>query len=123
MHKVFVYGTLRREAEDQTLWYVPGMALYHFGAFPGAVKSRYYKTIGQIMEVDDKQLAKLDRYEALDAGLYTRERVCCIREDGEPGIETVWIYLAGEELIQTIKNCREEGFSIRIKSGDWNEAN
>lgn len=122
MHKLFVYGTLRQEAEDPTLYYAPGTALFNLGRFPAAAESRYFGVVGQIMEVDDDRLAMFDRYEGVEAGFYTREKTICLRKDGEPGSVEAWIYMAGDDIIRYIEEKRRRGYRLRIQSGDWDDA-
>ena len=121
-HKLFVYGTLRPHAEDKTLWYVPGTAMFNLGRFPAAAESRYFRVIGNILDVDDEELAAFDKYEGVDQGFYTREEVNCLRVDGEEGIVTAWMYFAGEEIQAFIAEAKEQGAKLRIPSGDWYEA-
>lgn len=118
-HKVFVYGTLRKMAEDPTLWYVPGTALFNLGAFPAAAESRYFRVIGQILEVDDEGLKELDRYESVDSGLYVRKEVNCMRLDDDKGLFHPFMYMAGQKIIDFVAQERSKGRILRIKSGDW----
>lgn len=111
---VFVYGTLRGRDKAGTitpathvLW---GYALYnYYNKFPyiehtGGTKDY---VLGNIIEVDDAELAQLDQYEGLANNLYSRERVH-VEEAGGFGDTTteVWVYVADE-------------ISLRILSGDW----
>lgn len=122
-HKVFVYGTLRKDSPDPTIYYIPGMAMFHLGHFPAVAENRYYSIVGQIVEVDDEQLAEYDRYEGIQSGFYKREEVIALRKDGEPGNVTVWVYTAGDEIIQHVEQQWKIGVRLRIPSGDWYEAN
>lgn len=86
MHRVFVYGTLKRGLRNAHLLSgsrfvsaaeVPGFALYDLGDYPGIVPTGTSddKVPGEIFEVTAETLAKLDRLE--DEGtLYRRE---CLR--------------------------------------------
>lgn len=114
-HKVAVYGTLRPKDEQgnvqEATHYVAGFEMFnYYNRFPYVVKTADETAVVKvnIMEVDDKGLDYLDRYEGLDDGMYTREQVeVCSIEDGEPMQEMVWMYVAG--------NIAPE----RIPSGDW----
>lgn len=67
-------------------------ALYDLGDYPGLVESEHDERVpGLILELDDDEsLARLDRYEGVDEGLYTRRLVAVARDDGVD-VEA-WIY-------------------------------
>jgi gamma-glutamylcyclotransferase (GGCT)/AIG2-like uncharacterized protein YtfP len=67
-------------------------ALYDLGEYPGLVESAGDERVpGLILELDDAAaLARLDRYEGVDEGLYVRRRVVVTRDDGT--VDEVWIY-------------------------------
>lgn len=109
MHKVYVYGTLRPGNTETVL--VPG-TLYDVSWFPGiklnieclsveGVDTVF--TTCEILEVDDKRLKELDRYE----GYYPSDplRSLYIRRPYRDGF--IYEY-----------NHSVEGL-IKIKSGDW----
>ena len=73
MHKLVVYGTLKPHKEDTH--YFNGK-MWDVGHFP-CVKLDYDNLIpGQIIDVTDEELNRLDRYEGVPH-LYTRQRVDC----------------------------------------------
>jgi gamma-glutamylcyclotransferase (GGCT)/AIG2-like uncharacterized protein YtfP len=115
---IFVYGTLRQEAEDQTLWYLPGYQMRDTGRFPyieytGRVSD---VVVGQLLEVPDTAaLAALDRYENVAGGLYTREDVTVRNRAGDseqerPTNKRVQAYIKGPAFDYPV-----------VKSGDWNQ--
>lgn len=103
LHKVFVYGTLREgnpathSLQDYKLW--------SLGRFPCITQETGEVVRGNIIKVDDDMLEKLDRYERVDIGLYTRETVYVSGDNGSD-VEA-FVYVAG--------NC----FPQPIESGDW----
>ena len=50
-------------------------------------------------------------YEGIDSGLYRRVKADIKMDSGDT--ENVWVYVAGDELMQ-----RSNSFKV-IKSGDW----
>lgn len=82
--RLFVYGSLKRGchnhgqmagqafvAEART---IPGFRLFDVGGYPGLVPwpADEAGVLGEIWEVDEAALARLDAFEGLDEGLYTR---------------------------------------------------
>jgi gamma-glutamylcyclotransferase (GGCT)/AIG2-like uncharacterized protein YtfP len=117
-HLVFVYGTLRRGSARAISVRFPGSkfvteakvngSLYDLGAYPGLLLNESNSlVIGEVYEVDDEILNKLDDFEA--ASNYRRKQV-------EISLGTLrsrcWIYEPDAEF-----------YSLRtlIKSGDWIE--
>ena len=101
---VFVYGTLKRgksnhhflaaqrfvrEARTEPLY-----RLYLLGEYPGMVldEEQGIPIEGEVWEVDSASLAKLDRLEGTDEGLYTRVRVRLAPANPGEVIET-YLYL------------------------------
>jgi gamma-glutamylaminecyclotransferase len=96
---VFVYGTLKRgysnnrllqgckylgEATTEALY-----LLYDYGPFPCMVRAKEGKHIkGEIWEVDEKVLKRLDVLEGVEHGFYKRARIKLINND-----KPVWGYL------------------------------
>ena len=106
LHKAFVYGTLK-SADEQDDFYIVGYDIYDAGAYPYIAKSHdSHRTVrGQLIEVDDEELAELDRYEGLSSGLYTRE-VETVREIGSDRQHEAYVYVAGERWPKVIANGR-----------------
>lgn len=106
-HLVFVYGTLRDEAKDPTEYTLSGYEMFSAGAFPyirqgeGTIK-------GQLLVANDSDMKYLDKYEGVERGLYTRERVHVLKNGKADEALEVWAYVAGPLLN-----------SPKIDSGDW----
>lgn len=102
MHKVFVYGSLKRglhnngflsearfigerTTQDET-W-----VMLSLGGFPGVLKKHHgglsASVRGELYEVDDETLARLDRLES-NGHFYNRELVKLIDED-----HPAWMYV------------------------------
>lgn len=108
-HKVFVYGTLRPEGQDWT-HYLLGYAMYDAGRFPYILQDNHGIVYGNVLEVTEKQLSRLDDYEAVDSGLYLRQKAP-VRAGGaiqQSDYEEMWVYAAGPRLTPR-----------HISSGDW----
>ena len=82
MAKVFVYGTLREDKSKKTPPFI--LFGYKLFAYPGGNFSFPYitktgdtedKVYGEVLNVNDEQLAELDKYEGVDRGMYSRETV------------------------------------------------
>lgn len=118
MTRVFVYGTLRQGQgnhrlleNQQFIGTSRTEAIYemiHLGGFPGVLRTGPASIRGEIYEVDDDALARLDRLEG-HPHFYTREEIDI------PGTERVWIYFYNN------RNPSRE--NIVIESGDWNTVN
>lgn len=114
-HKVAVYGTLRPKVEkgeyQKATHFILGFDMFnYYDRYPYITKSldEDATVMVNIMEVDDKGLDYLDRYEGVDNDLYTREQVeVWSFEEGEPSQELAWIYVAGNVA------------PARIPDGDW----
>ena len=117
-HLVFVYGTLRRGGAGAMSVRFPNSkfiadakvsgSLYDLGAYPGLLLNESNSlVIGEVYEVDDETLTKLDDFEAssnylrkqVEISLGTQRKVC-------------WTYEPDPEF-----------YSLRtlITSGDWTE--
>jgi gamma-glutamylcyclotransferase (GGCT)/AIG2-like uncharacterized protein YtfP len=117
-HLVFVYGTLRRGGAGAMSLRFPNSkfiadakvsgSLYDLGAYPGLLLNESNSlVIGEVYEVDDEMLNKLDDFEAssnylrkqVEISLGTERRMC-------------WVYEPNPEF-----------YSLRtlITSGDWIE--
>jgi gamma-glutamylcyclotransferase (GGCT)/AIG2-like uncharacterized protein YtfP len=90
LHKLFVYGTLKLEAEDT---HEIKARMWDVGQFP-CIKLREAHddlVTGQIIDVTESDLEKLDRYEGVPI-LYTREKTIAHKiGDSAPG-EEVFVY-------------------------------
>ncbi len=117
-HLVFVYGTLRRGGGGAMSVRFPGArfiadaqvtgSLYDLGAHPGLLLNASGSPVtGEVYEVDDELLSKLDDFEA--ASRYRRKQVeLSLGAHGKTG----WVYEPDPEF-----------YSPRalITSGDWVE--
>lgn len=86
-HRVFVYGTLKRGGSnhaylaDQTYLgdarTLPGYRIYLVADYPGMVRDTTDTrgVAGEVWQVDDAALARLDQLEGVDEQLYRREVV------------------------------------------------
>jgi gamma-glutamylcyclotransferase (GGCT)/AIG2-like uncharacterized protein YtfP len=117
-HLVFVYGTLRRGGVRAMPDIFPGAKfvgdakvsgrLYDLGAYPGLlIDEAGASVVGEVYEIDDEILSKLDEIEA--SSYYVRRRVEVSVGDDKM---TCWVYEPNPEL-----------YSLRalITSGDWIE--
>jgi gamma-glutamylcyclotransferase (GGCT)/AIG2-like uncharacterized protein YtfP len=118
-HLVFVYGTLRRGGVRAMPDIFPGARfvgdakvsgrLYDLGAYPGLVIDKAGSAVaGEVYEVDDEILNRLDEIEA-SGSYYVRRRIEVSVGDDKM---TCWVYEPSPEL-----------YSLRtlITSGDWIE--
>ena len=116
-HLVFVYGTLRRGGVRAMDELFPGAEfvgdarvsgrLYDLGDFPGLLldESGARQVVGEVYEVDDETLSRLDDIEAPSS--YWRKRV----EVSVGNRETAcWVYEPDPKLYD---------FRVLIASGDW----
>jgi gamma-glutamylcyclotransferase (GGCT)/AIG2-like uncharacterized protein YtfP len=115
-HFVFVYGTLRRGGPGEMSSRFPAAkfiaaaqvagSLYDLGAYPGLVLNESNSSVlGEVYEVDDKTLNRLDEFEAgshyrrqqVAVSIGTHRRVC-------------WTYTPEPEFY---------ALETLITSGDW----
>jgi gamma-glutamylcyclotransferase (GGCT)/AIG2-like uncharacterized protein YtfP len=111
-HKVFVYGTLRPHATPGGWTHsLMGYMMYDYGRFPFITKELSGVVRGEIIEVTDKQLKELDKYENTASGLYTRETVSVLtrRELGFGDVDDVFVYVGNEKQL----------IPQRVTSGNW----
>jgi len=117
-HLVFVYGSLRRGGAGAMAIRFPSASfvgaasvsgrLFDLGAYPGLqVDESSARVLGEVYEVDDETLKKLDEFEA--ASDYLRRPVA--------------IYLGSKRSIGWTYEPNPEFYSLRklISSGDWIE--
>src|SRR5678816_1276807 len=119
-HLVFVYGSLRRGSAGAMSTRFPRTrfiadakisgTLYDLGAYPGLLLDESSSfVVGELYEVDDETLKRLDDYEA--PSLYWRKQVeVSVGTDRK----TCWVYVTEQ---------RPEFYANResIASGDWTE--
>ena len=120
-HLVFVYGSLRRGNALSMPVRFPGARLmgearvggrlYDLGAFPGlALGGSESSVAGEVYEVDEEALKRLDDFEA--SSRYRRERVEVSAVGG--GRLECWVYVPEDGV---------EAYARRtpVASGDWVE--
>jgi gamma-glutamylcyclotransferase (GGCT)/AIG2-like uncharacterized protein YtfP len=117
-HLVFVYGTLRRGGAGAMSIRFPDSkfiadatvsgSLYDLGAYPGLLLNESNSTvIGEVYEVDDELLNKLDEFEA--SSHYCRKQVEISRGAHR---KVCWTYEPNPEFYS---------LHTLITSGDWTE--
>lgn len=109
-HKVFVYGTLRGLAKQSEATHtLTNYAMYDYGRFPYIVEDENgddSEVLGNVIEVTEKELKELDRYEGVERGLYTRNTVE-VHDDSGVAVKC-FVYVATNNI-----------HPRRIESGDW----
>ncbi len=119
-HLIFIYGSLRRGAARSMFVRFPNAkfiagakvsgSLYDLGAYPGLLLNESSSlVVGEVYEVDDELLDKLDDFEALSD--YRRKQVEISLDNQR---RKCWIY---------VPEYHAEFYSERtlIESGDWIE--
>ncbi|MEP6570277.1 MAG: gamma-glutamylcyclotransferase [Acidobacteriota bacterium] len=117
-HFIFVYGTLRRGGVRAMPDLFPnsrfvneaqiGGSLYDLGAFPGLLLNESNSlVIGEVYEIDDEILYKLDEIEA--STHYWRKQVEIPVGNSK---ETCWVYESDRQRYS---------YDVLIPSGDWIE--
>jgi gamma-glutamylcyclotransferase (GGCT)/AIG2-like uncharacterized protein YtfP len=119
--RLFVYGTLRREASNGQLLSEVGewegehrtldsFQLHDLRAFPAAVPGGSKPIVGEVFKFPSKYLYYTDKIEGTSRGLYYRKPIVVT---GENGMQMAWIYLWGGPRLAN---------APIIESGDWYEA-
>ena len=102
-HRIFVYGTLLSNAMRPASKMVgatvlsrasmPGVDMYDLGWFPGLKVGTGMASVvqGEIIEVDDEGLDRLDAYEGAPQ-LYRRQSLYAVDEEGVPVLCQTYIY-------------------------------
>ena len=100
--RLFLYGTLKRGGANHgqmagqrflgAARTAPGWGLYDLGEYPGMVRDAADAAgvSGELWEVDDAALARLDAFEGVPEKLYTREVVELAAPAGE--IAETYVY-------------------------------
>ena len=104
MKLIFVYGTLKRHGSNHRFLAgqqfvgdartVPGYVLYSLGDYPGMIRSSdpSHFVTGEVWQVDPSGVAKLDKLEGTDEGLYERVGICLEPPFERSSVET-YLYL------------------------------
>ena len=117
-HLIFIYGTLRRGSAGAMSARFPNSkfvaeakvrgSLYDLGAYPGLLlKELNSLVVGEVYEVDDKTLSRLDDFEA--SSNYLRKQVEISLGDDK---KLCWTYEPDPAFYSP---------TALIKSGDWIE--
>lgn len=103
-HFLFAYGTLRpyKHATHR----LDNHAMYDYGKFPYIVHSIGSVVHGNVVKVTESQLKELDKYEGVDRGLYTREKVEA--SDYQGNRFECFVYVATRNIHPQL-----------VTSGDW----
>ena len=110
--KLAVYGTLRAGSKNTGVVKKSSLVYPGHESFPAVIQNEKGSgTVVEVHEVSEEDLKRYDMYESIDSGLYRRVKTDVKMDDGET--ESVWVYVAGDELMQRSKMFRV------IKSGDW----
>jgi gamma-glutamylcyclotransferase (GGCT)/AIG2-like uncharacterized protein YtfP len=88
LYKLFVYGTLKTKSKNT---HKINAKMWHIGQFPGIKLDENSIINGQIVEVTELDLEKLDRYEGVPI-VYTRKEVIAKPIEGDSDGEKVWVY-------------------------------
>ena len=110
--KLAVYGTLRKGSDSVDR--IENTALVYPGhqRFPAMIRDASGGgTIVEVHEVDGATLIAYDHYEGVPTGVYRREIMKVVMDDGT--MADAWVYLAGEKLLEQRKSF------VAITSGDW----
>lgn len=103
MPLVFVYGTLKRGGRNHAQMsggrFVgpartqSGWALHDLGSYPGMVPAPDAPEgiVGELWEISDPLLAKLDRFEGVHEGLYRRETLALAEPTGTTAFAYVYL--------------------------------
>lgn len=109
MHRLFVYGTLKRGevrswvlAEDPDshmvgLGYIDNFVLYDMGTFPAVVDGAGGTVIGEVWEVSDETWATIERIEGYPS-LYQRYLVAATIIETSEYMETFVYCLTSEQV-------------------------
>ncbi|XP_019868611.1 putative gamma-glutamylcyclotransferase CG2811 isoform X2 [Aethina tumida] len=135
LHKVFVYGTLKT-GEPNHYWFDKDKEGYYKFLFNAKTKEKFpliiatefnipfllyspgsgQNVMGEVYEVDDKVLAKLDILEE-HPDFYVRELYDVVRSDGDNEIVKVWIYMIKKFKPDYLTHTTYENYSSHGSHG------
>ena len=106
MNKLFIYGTLMKTKNithrlpGYMMFAVPGHTFNFPVIQPYPWKDNLPSVFGTVVEVEDEEWPKMDKYEGVDRGLYKRVQAMCYPVTPASAIsgEPVWVYVGGPVL-------------------------
>lgn len=121
MIRVFVYGTLMKNCYNHERYLkgqkylgqavLPGYALYNLGSYPGVISDEYEKVLGELYEIDQQILKRLDVLEG-NGRLYIRHSTEVMNND---------VKISAEVYVWNGKVRKEN--KIDFSSQPWNDGN
>ena len=118
---VFVYGTLMKNCYNHERYLngqkylgqavLPGYALYNLGSYPGIISDKNEKVLGELYEIDQQILKRLDVLEG-NGSLYIRHYAEVMIDDAK---------LSAEVYVWNGKVRKEN--KIDFSSQPWNDGN
>jgi|TARA_R110000824_G_scaffold218872_2_gene405634 gamma-glutamylcyclotransferase (GGCT)/AIG2-like uncharacterized protein YtfP len=110
--KLAVYGTLRSGNKNTGILENSSLVYPGHKQFPAVIQNKKGKgTVVEVHDVTESDIKRYDIYEGISSGLYRRVKAKVKMDGGD--LEDVWVYVAGDELIQRSNMFTE------IQSGDW----
>ena len=110
--KLAVYGTLRRGSNNTGRVKKSSLVYPGHKNFPAVIQNDKGKgTVVEVHDISFEELMRYDMYEGISSGLYRRVKTNVEMDNGST--ENVWMYVAGDEMLQ-----RSNSFRV-IESGDW----
>ena len=124
LRKMFVYGSLRKGFGNHYLLersnYLgealtdAAFTMLHLGGYPGVVRAGSTQILGEVYEVDDKTLSRLDRLEG-HPSFYRRTPIRVTEGSNADRWQDVETYLLPTDWLSTQKTV--------VESGDWTKRN
>lgn len=112
--KVFVYGTLMKKYWNHYFLEgkicigegkLKGYEMYHVSSFPGIVESKQNEVLGEVYEIDEETLKRLDRLEAAGIMYIRKEESVIVNGEEIKAFVYVWN--------ESIKGCE------KVKEMPW----
>ena len=125
--RVFVYGTLLKGNSNHDVYLKDALflgkaraenfALYSFGAYPGAVPEKGEAVLGEVYEIDESTLEKLDVLEE-EVELYLRQKTRVVFENGTAREAYIYVYndmVSADQKVSLLEQpWKEQGGSLNI---------
>lgn len=115
MEKVFTYGTLMKGQRAYGIFgdmkfisdgILNGYGIFEVGSYPAVVPVEGFRVFGEIYEVNEETLRRLDEYEG-EGFLYLRKRLPI---ETESGTVPVWVYVYNRDV---------SSLELRAPIGKW----